>query len=76
MKLMLSVVLEELEDKINRQILVDENIQLVDLCEFVIVFMNGGKIPIYEFECDKKVYYPYEIEETKNKKSILRLTLR
>ena len=43
MKIMLSVVLEELEDEINRQILVDENIQLVDLCEFVIVSMNGGK---------------------------------
>ena len=43
MKLMLNVVLEELKDKINRQMLVDENIQLVDLCEFVIVSMNGGK---------------------------------
>ena len=76
MKIMLSVVLEELEDEINRQILVDENIQLVDLCEFVIVSMNGGKIPIYEFECDKKVYYPYEIEETRNEKSMLGLTLK
>ncbi len=76
MKLMLSVVLEELEDKINRQILVDEKIQLVDLCEFVIVSMNGKKIPIYEFECEKKVYYPYEIEETKNEKSMLGLTLK
>ena len=76
MKLMLSVVLEELEDKINRQILVDENIQLVDLCEFVIVSMNGGKIPIYEFKFDKKVYYPYKIEETKNEKSMLGLTLK
>ena len=76
MKLMLNVVLEELKDKINRQMLVDENIQLVDLCEFVIVSMNGEKIPIYEFECDKKVYYPYEIEETKNEKSMLGLTLK
>ncbi len=76
MKIMLSVVLEELEDEINRQILVDENIQLVNLCEFVIVSMNGEKIPIYEFECDKIVYYPYEIEETKNEKSMLGLTLK
>ena len=36
----------------------------------------GGKIPIYEFECDKKVYYPYEIEETRNEKSMLGLTLK
>ena len=39
-------------------------------------FYEWGKIPIYEFECDKKVYYPYEIEETKNEKSMLGLTLK
>lgn len=38
--------------------------------------MNGKKIPIYELECNKKVYYPYEIEETKNEKSLLRLNLK
>ena len=76
MKVMLNVVLEELENKINRQILVDESIQLVDLCELVIVSMNGKKIPIYEFECNKKVYYPYEIKETQNGKSMFGLTLK
>lgn len=76
MKVMLNVLLEELEDKINRQIFVDENIQLVDLCELVIVSINGKKIPIYDLECGKKVYYPYEIEETKNEKSLLGLTLK
>ena len=76
MKLMLNVVLEELENKINRQILVDENIQLIDLCELVIVSMNGKKIPIYELECDKKIYYPYKVFETKNVKSLIGLTLK
>ena len=76
MKVMLNVVLEQLEDKINRQILVDENIQLNDLCEFVILSMNGKKIPIYELECDKKTYYPYEIKETKYEKSLLRFTFK
>ncbi len=76
MKVKLNVLLEELEDKINRQILVDENIQLINLCEFVIVSMNGKKIPIYELDCNGKVYYPYENEETEKKKSLFGLTLK
>lgn len=76
MKVMLNVLLEELEDKINRQILVDENIQLIDLCEFVIVSMNGKKIPIYVLDCNEKIYYPYEIDETENEKSLVGLTLK
>lgn len=76
MKAVLNVALGELEDKINRQILVDENIQLVDLCEYIIVSMNGKKVPIYELEYDSSVYYPYEIKERKYEKSLLGLTLR
>ena len=76
MKVLLNVTLCELEDKINRQILVDENILLTDLCEYVIVSMDGKKIPIYELEYDKNVYYPYDIEETQNEKCLLGLTLK
>lgn len=76
MKVLLNVTLGELDDKINRQILVDENISLTDLCEFVIVSMNGRKIPIYELEYNKIVYYPDIIEEDEMHKSLLGLTLK
>ena len=68
MKVVLNVLLEELEDKINRQILVDENIQLVDLCEFIIVSMNGKKIPIYELECEKKYIIHMKLKKLKMRK--------
>ncbi|MBP3460925.1 MAG: hypothetical protein J6K21_00750 [Bacilli bacterium] len=76
MKVLLNVTLCELEDKINRQILVDENIFLTDLCEYVIVSMNGKKIPIYELEYGRNIYWPYDIEEIQNEKTLLGLTLR
>lgn len=76
MKVLLNVTLDELEDKINRQILVDENIELTDLCEFIIVSMNGKKIPIYTLEYGEVIYYPYDIEETKDEKNLLGSTLR
>lgn len=65
MKLLLEVKLDNLNDKINRQILVDENIELIDLCEYIIVSMNGTKIPIYELHRGKVIYYPFDIKETK-----------
>lgn len=76
MKVLLNVTLGELEDKINRQILVDENISLIDLCEFVIISMNGRKIPIYELEYNKIVYYPDIIEEGQKRKSLIGLSLK
>lgn len=69
MKVLLDVTLCGLQDKINRQILVDENIKLTDLCEFIIVSMNGKKIPIYALEYGKIIYFPYNVEETKNEKN-------
>lgn len=76
MKVLLNVTLYELEDKINRQILVDENILLTDLCEYVIISMAGKKIPIYVLEYDKNTYWPYDIEESKYEKTLLELTLK
>ena len=38
--------------------------------------MDGKKIPIYELEYGKNVYYPYDIEETQNEKCLLGLTLK
>lgn len=76
MKVLLNVTLCELEDKINRQILVDENILLTDLCEYVIISMDGKKIPIYELEYGKSIYLPHDIEESENEKSLLKLTLK
>ena len=75
MKVLLNVTLVVLEDKINRQILVDENIELKDLCEFIIVSMNGSKIPLYRIEYGKTIYYPHEIEESKNDKTLIGLKL-
>lgn len=75
LKVLLNVTLEELEDKINRQILVDDNIELAAFCEFVIVSMNGQKIPIYRLEYGKVTYFPYDIDETKNEKTLSGLTL-
>ena len=68
MKIMLNVVLEELEDEINRQILVDENIQLVDLCEFVIVSMNGGKYLFMNSNAIKKYIIHMKLKKLKMKK--------
>lgn len=76
MKLLLNVTLCELEDKINRQILVDENIKLTALCEYIIVSMNGKKIPVYVLEYRETTYFPYDIEETENEKTMLGLTLK
>ncbi len=75
MKVLLNVTINELEDDINRQILVDENIKLKDLCEFIIISMNGNKIPIYTLEYGEKIYYPYEIIESKYEKSLVDLKL-
>ncbi len=70
MKVLINVTLGELANRVNRQIEVDENISLRDLCEFIIISMNGSKIPIYEFEDNNITYYPYFIEETENAKNI------
>ena len=66
MKYIINVALDNLEDKVNRQVLVDEDISLCDFCEFVIVAMNGRKIPLYRLEIDDILYFPEEeVEEEK-----------
>lgn len=56
--------------------MVDENILLTDLCEYVIISMDGKKIPIYELEYGKSIYLPHDIEDSENEKSLLKLTLK
>ena len=76
MKVLLNVTLGELADKVNRQIEVDENINLKNLCEYIIVSMNGNKIPIYELEYGNVTYYPYLVEESKTEKSMIDLLFK
>ena len=76
MKILFNVTVESLETKINRQILVDENIELATLCEFVIVSMNGEKILMYDLEYDEVTYYSYITENVENEKNMFDLTLK
>ena len=76
MKILLNVTLGELANRINRQVLVDENIGVMDLCESLIISMNGHKIPIYELEYNKVVYYPYPVYESKNEKCLENVLLK
>ena len=76
MKVLLNIALEKFESKINRQFEVDENISLIDLCEFIIISMNGSKIPIYEFECGFVTYYPNLVEETEFEKKLENLLFK
>lgn len=76
MKVLMNVTLCELDNKINRQIMVDENVFLMDFCEYVIVSMDGKKIPIYELEYDKNIYLPYDIKGSGCNKFLFELTLK
>ena len=76
MKVLLNITLGEIPNKINRQVEVDENISLRDLCEYIIVSMDGSKIPIYALEYEDVIYYPYFIEETENEKNLENLLLK
>ena len=76
MKIRLNVSLEDLENEINRQIIVDENIELMDLCEYIITSMDGKKIPIYILEYNKVFYYPCNIIESRYEKTLENLTLK
>ena len=72
MKYIINVALDNLEDKVNRQLLVDEDISLCDFCEFDIVAMNGRKIPLYRLEIDDILYFPEEeVEEENDEKSLI-----
>ena len=58
MKVVLNVVVEELEKYINRQIIVDENIKLTDLCEYIIISMNGKKNSYIYFRISRYYILP------------------
>ena len=64
MKVLLNVTVENLEKQINRQIIINENISLTDLCEYIIVSLNGKKIPLYELKVGIYTYYPYKGNES------------
>ena len=75
MKLLLNVSVYELENYLTREIVVDENIKVTDLCEYIIVSLNGEKIQSYSFDAGKKyLYVPYE--ESGEDKSLIGLTLK
>lgn len=76
MRIALNVVVEEIENYINRKVIVDENIKLIDLCEYIIISMNGKKIPIYTLEHEETIYYPYDIIESEYEKTLVNLTLK
>ena len=77
MKMLLNVTLERLENKINRQVLVSQDIPLTDLCEYIIVAMNGKKIPLYRLEINDILYYPEEeVDEENDEKTLFGLTLK
>lgn len=76
MKTLLNVTLEDNEDNINRQIEVDENIYLKDMCEYIIVSMNGSKIPIYALKCGHIKYFPFRIKTTDKEKRLGNLQLK
>ena len=76
MKMLFTVTLERFENKINRQVLARQDISLTDFCEYIIVAMNGKKIPLYRLEINDILYYPEDIEETKDEKTLFGLTLK
>lgn len=78
MKILLNVTLGEIGTNVNRQVMIDEMITLDDLCEFIIISMNGKKMPIYELEYKDYVYYPgdYDIDEYKYERCLRGLFLK
>ena len=75
MKAVISVYLYYFEE-IYRQIVVDYDIKLTDLCEYIIVSMNGSKIPFYSLYYNKVEYFAYKFDDDDNDiKSIFNLKL-
>lgn len=76
MKVVLNVALERFKERINRQVLASQETLLTDLCEYVIVSMNGHKLPLYRLEIGDVLYYAEDMKEEKNEKSLLGLKLK
>ena len=62
MKAIISVYLGEMEE-IYRKIVVDYDIRLSDLCEYIIISMNGSKIPFYSLFYKKVKYCPNDFDD-------------
>lgn len=75
MKVLLSVTVKTLEDKLNRQIKIDEDILVTDLFEFIIVSFNGKhafghNAWIYDSDDKLYVYNTFDDYENKSFKSL------
>lgn len=57
MKIVMEVYLKGLKKEINRQIIVNENINLQDFCEYVIVSMNGDCKHLYQLILNDEYTY-------------------
>ena len=76
MKVLMNVSLDELDSKINRKIEVDDNIGLDELCEYIIISMNGTKIPFYSLDYENETYFLNENYESDEHKLLTELTLK
>lgn len=64
MKVLLNVVVENIEKDINRQIIVDDNLKLSNFCEMIILSFNGEYIQFYEFLTDDNSYSPVNLMDS------------
>ena len=77
MRVLLNVYVERLDDKINRKIEVNSSIKLDDLCEYIIISLNGKKTYNYSFEdysmsimCEEEIFLD-DLNIDKNSKFVL-----
>ena len=64
MKVLLNVVVENIENDINRQIIVDDNLRLSNFCEMLILSFNGEYLHFYEFLTDDNSYSPVNLKDS------------
>ena len=64
MKVLLNVVVENIENDINRQIIVDDNLRLSNFCEMLILSFNGEYLQFYEFLTDDNSYSPVNLKDS------------
>ena len=65
MKIVVCVYVDELEKKLNRTIVVDENISLSDFCEIINISLGNIYSPLYILKHKNNLYSLYDFE-TKN----------
>lgn len=64
MKVLLNAVVENIEKDINRQIIVDDNLNLSNFCEMLIISFNGEYLHFYEFVTDDNSYSPLKLKDS------------